>query len=119
MANAYHKYGQGHKHENIDTQNREVPQKRPVGSCGVISPDDTDTQCKRGQLPLEWIDPTEQQFGGNGQTRSNCWRNQWATEPDVGRVANGVAARVDRLKAIGNGQVPAVAALAWRILSGK
>jgi hypothetical protein len=28
-----------------------------------------------------------------------------------------VAARVHRLKAIGNGQVPAVAALAWRILT--
>jgi hypothetical protein len=28
-----------------------------------------------------------------------------------------VAARVDRLKATGNGQVPIVAALAWRILS--
>jgi hypothetical protein len=28
-----------------------------------------------------------------------------------------VAARVDRLKAIGNGQVPSVAALAWKILS--
>jgi len=40
----------------------------------------------------------------------------WATEPDVGRVANGMAARVDRLKAIGNGQVPAVAALAWNVL---
>ena len=41
----------------------------------------------------------------------------WATEPDLGRVANGVAARVDRLKAIGNGQVPAVAALAWEMLT--
>jgi DNA (cytosine-5)-methyltransferase 1 len=41
----------------------------------------------------------------------------WEAEPDVGRVANGVAARVDRLKAIGNGQVPACAALAWRILT--
>ena len=41
----------------------------------------------------------------------------WATEPDVGRVAHGVAARVDRLKAIGNGQVSSVAALAWRLLS--
>jgi len=41
----------------------------------------------------------------------------WATEPDVGRVAHGVAARVDRLKAIGNGQVPLVAALAWEILT--
>jgi hypothetical protein len=28
-----------------------------------------------------------------------------------------VANRVDRLKAIGNGQVPAVAARAWRILT--
>jgi hypothetical protein len=31
-------------------------------------------------------------------------------------MANGVDNRVDRLKAIGNGQVPAVAALAWNTL---
>ena len=43
--------------------------------------------------------------------------NYWKTEPNVGRVADGVAARVDRLKAIGNGQVPLCAATAWRILS--
>jgi hypothetical protein len=43
--------------------------------------------------------------------------NWWSSEPKLGRVANGVACRVDRLKAIGNGQVPAVAALAWDILS--
>lgn len=41
----------------------------------------------------------------------------WQTEPNVGRVADGVASRVDRLKAIGNGQVPFCAATAWRILS--
>ena len=35
----------------------------------------------------------------------------------VPRVATGVMARVDRLKAIGNGQVPRVAATAWRILT--
>ena len=46
------------------------------------------------------------------------WREDWwTTEPDVGRVADGVAARVDRLKAIGNGQVPQCAAEAWRILT--
>ena len=44
--------------------------------------------------------------------------NFWSIEPNVGRVADGVAARVDRLKAIGNGQVPLCAAEAWRILSG-
>ncbi len=42
---------------------------------------------------------------------------QWSVEPNVGRVADGVAARVDRLKAIGNGQVPLCAATAWRILT--
>ena len=42
----------------------------------------------------------------------------WKTEPNVGRVADGVAARMDRLKAIGNGQVPLCAATAWRLLNG-
>jgi DNA (cytosine-5)-methyltransferase 1 len=42
----------------------------------------------------------------------------WDVEPGMGRVAHGVARRVDRLKALGNGQVPAVAACAWRILAG-
>lgn len=41
----------------------------------------------------------------------------WEFEPNVGRVANGVAARVDRLRCIGNGQVPSVAALAWLTLT--
>jgi DNA (cytosine-5)-methyltransferase 1 len=41
---------------------------------------------------------------------------QWEIEPDMGRVAHGVASRVDRLKAIGNGQVPGVVELVWEIL---
>ena len=35
----------------------------------------------------------------------------------IPRVATGIASRVDRLKAIGNGQVPQVAAMAWEILT--
>ena len=58
----------------------------------------------------------------DGKNREQSWGvpsagGWWAAEPDVGRVADGVAARVDRLKAIGNGQVPIVAATAFRILS--
>jgi len=41
----------------------------------------------------------------------------WEVEPYVGRVANGVADRVDRLTAIGNGQVSRVAATAFSVLS--
>ena len=33
----------------------------------------------------------------------------WETEPDVGRVADGVSARVDRLRGLGNAVVPQVA----------
>ena len=65
---------------------------------------DVDAQGREGQ--------DERPFRSQGYGRE--W---WATEPDVGRVAHGVAARVDRLKAIGNGQVPAVAALAWEMLT--
>ena len=43
----------------------------------------------------------------------------WAAEPNVGRVVDGLASRVDRLKAIGNGQVPLCAATAWRLLNDK
>jgi DNA (cytosine-5)-methyltransferase 1 len=40
----------------------------------------------------------------------------WATEPELGRVAHGVANRVDRLRAIGSGQVPGVVRAAWELL---
>jgi len=51
-----------------------------------------------------------------GRAETNDCGEWWSAEPDVGRVAHGVAARVDRIKAIGNGQVPAVAATAFLIL---
>lgn len=41
----------------------------------------------------------------------------WAAEPRVVRVANGIPNRVDRLTALGNAQIPYVAATAFRILS--
>ena len=50
----------------------------------------------------------------------NDWGSKpswWQSEPHVGRVAHGVASRVDRLRCLGNGQVPAVAARAFRQLT--
>jgi DNA (cytosine-5)-methyltransferase 1 len=57
--------------------------------------------------------------------RSTCRRNSagygtitwWEVEPGMGRVAHGVAHRVDRLATLGNGQVPAVVRAAWLLLS--
>lgn len=41
--------------------------------------------------------------GGTPEYVTGEW---WAVEPDVGRVANGVPSRVDRLKCLGNAVVP-------------
>jgi DNA (cytosine-5)-methyltransferase 1 len=43
----------------------------------------------------------------------------WLSEPDVGRVAHGVPARVDRLRALGNAVVPQIPELIGRWLSSK
>ena len=76
----------------------------------------------------KWPTPTARIWKGGGEDDSGRWQESggyaglagrtewWSLEPDVGRVAYGVAARVDRLKALGNGQVPAVAAAIFRIL---
>ncbi len=45
-------------------------------------------------------------WGAGPQLEDRRW---WPTEPPVGRVANGVPRRVDRIKALGNSIVPQVA----------
>ena len=45
-----------------------------------------------------------------------CFELQQGTRKAISRVEVGVKSRVDRLKAIGNGQVPAVVKLAWETL---
>lgn len=94
-------------------QRRERNERRWTCNSGVC-----DTDCQGLQ---EW------KFLAGGQSEAERTQkreatqraNWWITEPDVGRVANGVAARMDRLKALGNGQVPQCAAEAWRLLTGE
>jgi len=45
-------------------------------------------------------------------------RQHWTLEPDVGRVANGIPFRVDRLRGLGNAVVPAQAREAFMRLGG-
>ena len=47
---------------------------------------------------------------------SESGAKQWRVEPDVGRVANGVPARVDRLKSLGNAVVPQIPELIGRAI---
>ena len=62
-------------------------------------------------------DPAEKREGETDRAWAERVGHIWGIESSLGRVANGVAHRVDRLKAIGNGQVPLCAALAWKTLS--
>lgn len=63
------------------------------------------------------IDPKRWAGSDSGPLRSFHLRpGWWTTEPSVGRVADGVANRMDRLKALGNGQVPHCVNLAWKTL---
>ena len=70
----------------------------------LLATDANGAQRKRGELSI-----------GENQEHPNlgscAW---WQAEPGIHRVDDGVAWRVDRLKAIGNGQVPIVAATAFK-----
>lgn len=101
-------------HDNQwDASQSEPERQRWVSGFRALSENVADSNCQRQQEQhfTSKPDKTRQHTGGNASEWTGAW---WKVEPNVGRVADGVAARVDRLKAIGNGQVPAVAATAWR-----
>jgi len=75
-------------------------QRRPVA--------DSNNSRSWNTLQTRWDAPW------NGSTNSR--RTEWATEPDVGRVAYGVPARMDRLRTLGNAVVPQVAEHIGRII---
>ena len=57
----------------------------------------------------------ELSWGCGSAYRGQGLQANWTTEPSVGRVANGVSNRVDRLKGLGNAIVPQVA---YQIIKG-
>jgi DNA (cytosine-5)-methyltransferase 1 len=90
----------------------EISQQQSACVSGVFSNSDG----KRGCGGASGVEDAENAWESSGGEGRLLW---WESEPELGRVAHGVAHRVDRLKAIGNGQVPAVAALAWENLSNR
>lgn len=59
---------------------------------------------KREQQPQRHIKESGGRVGHGGKKK---WKN-WAIEPPVGRVVNGLPGRMDRLKQLGNAVVPEV-----------
>ncbi len=67
----------------------------------------------------------EQEPGAYGEAELPVCQGQrprqanWEPEPRVGRVVDGCADRVDRIRLLGNGVVPQTAAKAWQVLSSR
>jgi DNA (cytosine-5)-methyltransferase 1 len=65
---------------------------------------------QQGQRQYEQSIYTEaSSYGETNNAISISRRNQWEVEPELGRVANGIPNRMDRLKSLGNAIVPQVA----------
>lgn len=95
-----------------------------------------DANGQRGRSREAWSEHAEDAGESPGDQAGPGW---WSTEPHLGGMADGLAApldihgahaagnvarvgvripkRADRLRCIGNGQVPAALVLAWRILN--
>jgi DNA (cytosine-5)-methyltransferase 1 len=114
MANAAKLLGDGcDNFPRISLGRQSVPEFRNSGGSKDLADADS-AQCSRVRCAIR-----SHLEHANAHASSAWWRCDpaEASESGVGRMAHGVAARVDRLKAIGNGQVPSVAALAWRLLN--
>lgn len=80
------------------------------GETGAVADADGEGQLQQGG-PISEV--------GRWARHGSGAHDAWAIEPDVGRVAHGVPARVDQLRLLGNAVVPQQAALAWRTLAGR
>lgn len=74
--------------------------RHETDSGGAAAPDALRPGCQ------ELDPPAVSEGSGYGAWRSDPFGGQWAVEPAVGRVADGVPGRVDRLRALGNAVVP-------------
>jgi DNA (cytosine-5)-methyltransferase 1 len=74
---------------------------------GEHGPGPVSAMADAGSAGCEERDPAAVEDGsGHGAWRSDASGRCWEFEPPVGRVANGIPRRVDRLRALGNAVVP-------------
>ncbi|MBQ8797206.1 MAG: DNA cytosine methyltransferase [Oscillospiraceae bacterium] len=90
-----------HDSNNGRTSDREVYEAVNAGVFGRASETVPNTDSQRLQIPGH--EPGFQAVQPENGTEFAGW---WTAEPDVGRVAHGVPARVDRLRCLGNAVVP-------------
>lgn len=79
---------------------------------------DNSTALCRDVADTERMRELQQKGSEQNERRWSCNESWWRTEPDVGRVVNGLPFRVDRIKGLGNSVVPQCAREAFKELSG-
>lgn len=112
------------EHGRISKRRRAKSTSKEMQELGGVSGNDAAARCvEEKQILANSNSPGFPDYCGSeeGTKRSRLgaisYSGWWDSEPDVGRVAHGVAHRVDRLKALGNGQVPLCMAYAFQKLS--
>lgn len=90
----------------------EISKEQATGiiECGKDVPDSKEQRIQRVRRIREQgaEENVEQRLSLCSSDRNRANSDWWTTEPSVGRVANGIPNRVDRLKGLGNAIVPQV-----------
>jgi DNA (cytosine-5)-methyltransferase 1 len=97
----------------VNVEGSAEPRDEQVGVAGSLGEvlANAEFAGRQGRL-YRWADSQRESLLGHlGRCRSAHGQpieNWWSAEPDVGRVADGVSGRVDRLKQLGNAVVPQI-----------
>lgn len=108
----------GRVYPEIESDQNETPVTLAINACEFSSPSSAISWWKQDPADVGDADPgcRARVNGQHHEGKAGPAKRGRVAQSGLGRVAHGVAYRVDRLKAIGNGQVPGVAAAAWRHL---
>jgi DNA (cytosine-5)-methyltransferase 1 len=106
-------------HEYIRTIFRDLAESGYQCRWRILSAAEVGAPHKRDRSWVVAYSTSQRQYKAEiNKERQITRQGWWNTEPALDRVAHGVAHRVDRLKALGNGQVPAVVKAVWELLNG-
>jgi len=109
---------QGHQEDAAQPSEQSDSGGFQSGNAANANSEGLEGRLQRGSVDTQGRQEQEIRYAAQ---RSN-WRggrghSTWPAEPRVGRVVDGCANRVDRIRLLGNGVLPATAAKAWRVLN--
>ena len=102
----------GSRREKLSEEANREEADRPTSGSSGCSDSNTETPThadsdnglgRRGDVQMGRL-----RIQGETEANASAKRCEWAAEPDVGRVVDGVPNRVDRLKGLGNAVVPQI-----------